>query len=54
MQFFIIITIILLFQNNQTALHVALLRGHKDIAELLISKGANMEIEDEVGFLNPV
>ena len=40
-----------IFQFNQTPLHKAAKRGHKDVMELLIRHGARMDVVDEVIFI---
>jgi ankyrin repeat protein len=37
-------------QAGQTALHMALRRSHTEIALLLITKGCNFDLADEVSF----
>ena len=36
-------------QSGQTALHVAVLTGHREVAALLLARGANVGVRDREG-----
>ena len=38
-------------QDGQTPLHAAAIKGHVEIAQLLMEKGANVEATDKVQFV---
>ena len=42
----------LLLQNGNTALHIASLAGKIDCARVLIEKGANVNLQSQVGLTN--
>lgn len=46
------IPIKIFFQSGQTALHLALKRSYVDVALFLITKGCNLDIQDEVVYYN--
>lgn len=47
-KFFVNITLFLFFQNGDSALHEAALKGHTEIIRLLIKGGINLDLKNEV------
>ena len=46
------LTACLYTQSGHTPLSLACENGHSDVAQLLINKGANMDVTDEVSYHN--